>query len=133
MGPSTCCVLRGELCCLQSTLRSSPATWVDLFATLGTLRNLEYLSITADNAFNGTLLPDMLSPGQATICSLARAKLGYLKISDVDGQADYVMHSLNGTLPACLFDSRSQIRTISIGMLLPSAHLEAKHQTTATL
>ena len=121
------------MCWLQSTPRSSPATWVDLFATLGTLRNLESLSITADNAFNGTLLPDMLSPGQATICSLARAKLGYLKISDVDGQADYVMHSLNGTLPACLFDSRSQIRTISVGRLPPSAHPDAKHMTPITL
>ena len=100
---------------MQSSSPDSPATWVDLFATLGNLKKLESLSVTADNAFNGTLLPDILTPGQATICSLARAKLSYLKISDVDGQADYAMHSLNGTLPACLFDSRSQIRTLSVG------------------
>ena len=97
-----------------------PATWADLFDMLGILENLQSLSITGNNTFNGTLLPRTLRTGFNSICQLARAKLSYLTISVLDSQANYVMHSLTGTLPACLIDSRSQIRLLSIGTSSPS-------------
>ncbi len=75
---------------------------------------VQSLSIVTYNPFNGTLLPANIAPGQATICDLVQAKLSYLKIGDPLG--GYYMESLNGTLPACLLDSQSQLRTLLIGI-----------------
>ena len=82
---------------------------------------VQSLSIVTYNPFNGTLLPANIAPGQATICDLVQAKLSYLKIGDALG--GYYMESLNGTLPACLLDSQSQLRTLLIGINPLSTHI----------
>ena len=76
---------------------------------------VQSLSISTYNPFNGTLLPANAAPGQATICDLVQAKLSYLKIGDPVG--GYIMETLNGTLPACMLDSQSQLRTLIIGII----------------
>lgn len=100
---------------VQSAPVSATGTWADFFANLASLKALQTLSISGSNSFNGTLLPQQLVPGQATICDLARARLGYLKIGDPLAGSQTL---LNGTLPACLIDSQSQLRTLSIGTAL---------------
>ena len=99
----------------------APGTWTDFFATVGSLNGLQSLTVKGFHAFNGTLFPTMAVPA-ATVCDLARASLGYLKI--VYPFKGYLA-ALTGSLPGCLFDSQSQIRTLHIGALPPALPAKA--------
>ena len=89
----------------------APGTWTDFFATVGGLSSLQSLAVTGGHTFNGTLSPTM-SMSAATLCDLALANLSYLKIVY---DFKWKLAAMTGSLPRCLFDSRSQIRTLHIG------------------
>ena len=82
-------------------------------------------------AFAGSLLGRAGAPRastQATVCDLARGRLRQLSILDPFGA---LQTSLNGTLPACLLDSLSQLIRLSIGALLLSCLGSARGQAQA--
>lgn len=104
----------------------APGTWTDFFATVGRLSSLQSLAVTGFHAFNGTLFPTVAVP-VATVCDLAQASLGYLKIVYA---FKVELAALTGSLPGCLFDSQSQIRTLHIGALPPEAAFHLRRKAT---
>ena len=116
------CLSDRSLCHAQSMPPAdAPGTWTDFFATVGRLSSLQSLAVTGFHKFNGTLFPTVAVPA-ATVCDLAQTSLGYLKIAYAfEGK----LAALTGSLPGCLSDNQSQIRTLHIGALPPALAAKA--------
>ena len=95
--------------CRQGDPPPPPPTFADFFASVASLKRLEFIGIRG-LAFTGGLLPDAPASGQATVCDLvSTGPLNRLSI---------MSRALNGELPACLFNASSRLLALSIGATL---------------
>ena len=90
---------------LQAT--AQPDQFTSFITVVAGLKNLNFITLTGSQ-FRGPMLPEQPTPDQATICDLTSSSLTWLSLNALGG--------LNGSIPACLFDSSSQLRYFYIGM-----------------
>lgn len=76
----------------------------DIFAALSGAPNLQNLNLFRDISLTAPLVPDSLETG--ALCTLAKASLQHLNMESVGAE---------GVLPACLFDSGSQLVEVQFG------------------
>jgi hypothetical protein len=76
----------------------------DIFAALAGAPGLQNLNLFRDMSLQGPLVPDSLETG--ALCTLAKNSLQHLNMESVGAE---------GTLPACIFDTGSQLVEVQLG------------------